>query len=144
MSQQDWAYNCFWRHCGYALLAVALSLLGVGAIAGTPPAAEPSAQLDTITVEAAKEREAIRRQVNHFVSGIATRRYDRSLADWQREVPICFLVGGLPRADCEYMLTRLSQIATSVGAPLAPKDICKPNFYVVVSSDPAALLKAWN
>jgi hypothetical protein len=41
------------------------------------------------------------------------------------------------------MLTRLSQIAASVGAPLAPQH-CKPNLYVVVTSEPDALLKAWN
>ncbi len=41
------------------------------------------------------------------------------------------------------MLTRLSQIAASAGAPLAPQH-CKPNLYVVVTSEPDALLKAWN
>ncbi len=40
------------------------------------------------------------------------------------------------------MLTRLSQIALSAGAPLAA-DHCKPNFFVVVTSEPDALLKAW-
>jgi hypothetical protein len=37
------------------------------------------------------------------------------------------------------MLTRLSQIAASAGAPLAPQH-CKPNLFVVVTSEPNALL----
>jgi uncharacterized protein (UPF0548 family) len=125
------------------LPALLLSLLAFRANADTPVASSlPKTEIDTITVEAARKREAVRQQVSKFVSGIALRRYDQSLADWQREIPICFLVGGLPREDGEYMLTRLSQIAASVGAPLTSKD-CKPNFFVVVTSDPAALLKAW-
>lgn len=128
----------------YTSLAVALSLLAFCANADAPPASEPKAHIDTITVEGIREREAVRQQVSKFVSGIAMRRYDRSLANWQREIPICFLVGGLSRADGEYMLTRLSQIATSAGAPLASKRNCKPNFDVVVTSEPEALLKTWN
>jgi hypothetical protein len=58
-------------------------------------------------------------------------------------MPMCPLVAGLPREDGEYVLTRLSQIAASAGAPLAP-DHCKPNFFVVVTSEPDALLKAWS
>lgn len=142
MKRQDWAREFAFPACGFLLPAAALSLLAFCAHAQAPAAAPPKPQIDTITVEAAREREAAKKQVDKFVSGIALRRYDESLADWQREVPICFLVGGLPREDGEYMLTRMSQIAALVGAPLASKD-CKPNFFVVVTSDPDALLKAW-
>ena len=38
---------------------------------------------------------------------------------------------------------RLSKIAASVGAPLAAEN-CKPNLFVVVTSAPDALLKAWS
>jgi hypothetical protein len=91
-------------------LSLALSLLASSVAAD---------QLDTITVEAAREREMVVQQVNKFVSGIAVARRDQSLANWQREIPICPLVAGLPREDGEYMLMRLSKIAASVGAPLA-------------------------
>jgi hypothetical protein len=143
MTYQDWAYKFTCLGCGYALRVVAFSLLAFCAGADTAPTSEPKAHIDTITVEAAREREVVRQQVSKFVSGIAVMRYDKSLANWQREIPICFLVGGLPRADGEYMLTRLSQIATAAGAPLASNN-CKPNFYVIVTSEPEALLKAWN
>jgi hypothetical protein len=116
------------------LTAFAFSLLASGAAAD---------QLDTVTVEAAREREMVVQQVNKFVSGIAVARRDQSLANWQREIPICPLVAGLPREDGEYMLMRLSKIAAAVGAPLAAEN-CKPNLYVVVSSAPDALLKAWS
>jgi hypothetical protein len=58
-------------------------------------------------------------------------------------MPICPLVAGLPRDDGEFILTRLSSIALAAGAPLGPAS-CKPNLYVVVTSQPDDLLKAWN
>lgn len=127
----------------YALAVVLLLLIAMCAVADAPQASEPNAHVDTITVEAAREHEKLERQVNKFVSGIAVERRDESLANWQPEIPMCPLVAGLPREDGEYMLTRLSQIAASAGAPLAP-DHCKPNFFVVVTSEPDALLKAWS
>ena len=143
MSYQHWAHKINCLGCSYAVPAVALSLLAFGAVADTPPSSERNAHLETITVEAAREHEKVERQVGEFVSDIAVARRDEALANWQREIPICLLVAGLPRADGEYMLTRLSQIAASAGAPLA-KEHCKPNFFVVVTSEPDALLKAWN
>ena len=127
----------------WRLGAATLSLLAFRAIGGPPPAPIPKTDIDTITVEAARERERVSQKVSQFVSAIAVRRRDQSLANWQREIPICLLVAGLPRGDGEYMLTRLSQIAASAGAPLAPQH-CKPNLYVIVTSEPDALLKAWN
>jgi hypothetical protein len=127
----------------YLWSALTVALLAFRAIADTPPTSAPKTPVDTITVEATRERDAVRQQVSKFVSSIAVKRYEVSLADWQREIPICFLVGGLARSYGSYFLARLSEIAASVGAPLASED-CKPNFYVVVSSDPNALLKAWN
>jgi hypothetical protein len=120
----------------------ALTCLAFRATGGPPQTSTPKVEIETITVEAAREREKVAQQVNQFVSAIAVRRSDQSLANWQREIPICLLVAGLPRADGEYMLTRLSQIAASAGAPLAAEH-CKPNFFVVVTSEPDALLKAW-
>ena len=116
-------------------------LLALKTAAADDPA--PKAPLDTITVESAKDRKALQRQVDAFVTGIAVAPWEQSLANWQAETPICFLVAGLPREDGEYMLARLSKIAASVGAPLAPEH-CKPNFYVVVTSQADALLKAWS
>ena len=100
----------------------------------------PKTTLDTITVEA--DRKALRRQVDAFVTGIAVAPWEQSLALWERQTPICFLVGGLPREDGEYMLARLSKIAASAGASLG-QEHCKPNFFVVVTSQADALLKAW-
>jgi hypothetical protein len=105
--------------------------------------APPVPHLDTITVEAARHRELVERQVRAFVAQIAAKPYDSSLARWQTVVPVCPLVAGLPREDAEFILARVSKIAAAAGAPLAPEH-CKPNLYVVVSADPDALLKAWN
>jgi hypothetical protein len=105
--------------------------------------AAPAPHIDTITVEAARHREAVERQVKAFVAQIAAKPYDSSLSRWQTVVPMCPLVAGLSREDGEFILARVSKIAAAAGAPLAPEH-CKPNLYIVVSADPDALLKAWN
>jgi hypothetical protein len=143
MSYHGWAKTLTSRDSRFVIAAAGLSLLAFRALGGSPPSSTPKVEIETITVEAARAREKVAQQVNQFVSAIAVKRRDQSLASWQLEIPICPLVAGLPRADGEYMLTRLSQIAVSAGAPLAP-DHCQPNFFVVVTSEPDALLKAWS
>jgi hypothetical protein len=107
-----------------------------------PP--EPSGtDLSTITVEAARDRAILERRVKAFVSGITTAPYQQSLARWQKETPICPQVEGLPGEDNDYLLSRLSQIATAAGAPLAPES-CKPNIYVIVTSAPDEFIAAWS
>jgi hypothetical protein len=125
-----------------SLLASTLLLWGAAAAAQSPTAA-PAPHIDTITVEAARHREAVERQVKAFVAQIATKPYDASLARWQTVVPMCPLVAGLSREDGEFILARVSKIAAAAGAPLASEH-CKPNLYIVVSANPDALLKAWN
>jgi hypothetical protein len=120
--------------------AICAVVMALQTLAADDPS--PKAPLDTVIVEAAKDRKALQRQVDAFVTGIAVAPREQSLANWQTQTPICFLVAGLPREDAEYMLARLSKIAASAGAPLG-QEHCKPNFYVVVTSQVDALLKAW-
>jgi hypothetical protein len=122
----------------------ALSLLSTLAIADQP--VKPSDQqsdtkLNTVTVEA--QRQTLKRQVSAFVSAIAVAPFTETLARWENPTLICPLVAGLPSDDGEFILTRLSSIASAAGAPLGPAH-CKPNFYIIVTSQPDALLKAWN
>jgi hypothetical protein len=125
-----------------SLLAPNLLLFSVSANAQSTTAA-PAPHIDTITVEAARHREEVERQVKAFVAQIAVKPYESSLARWQTVVPMCPLVAGLPREDGEFILARVSKIAAVAGAPMAPEN-CKPNLYIVVSANPDALLKAWN
>jgi hypothetical protein len=123
------------------LPALCAAMLALPTFAVEEPAPKP--QLDSITVETARDRKALERQVNAFVRGISVAPREQSLANWQSQVPICPLVAGLSREDGEYMLARLSKIAASAGAPLAPEH-CKPNFFVIVTSQADALVKAWS
>lgn len=129
------------------LVAVGIALLACAAAdAQTPPPTDRDSQpahLDTITVEAARNRAILEQKVRTFVSHVAAKPYESSVARWQGVAPICPLVAGLSREDGEYILTRVSEAARAAGAPLAPEH-CKPNFYIVVSADPDALLKAWS
>ena len=111
-----------------------------------PLGVQPSnfnADVETITVQGEREKEVLRRQMQHFLSSITAESYGLTLARWRKQNPFCPLVAGLPRDDGEYILKRLSQIAASVGAPVASQH-CKPNFYVIVTAEPDALIKAWS
>jgi hypothetical protein len=81
--------------------------------------------------------------VDKFIYGITVTPFEDSIARWQTRTPICPLVAGLPHDDGEYMLSRLSRIATAAGVLLAPES-CKPNLYVIVSSVPDELITAWS
>src|SRR6516225_10296146 len=128
-----------------ALAGVALSwsITVFGQPAAAPSPAMPSSgrpPLDTVTVTGKRARKEIEHVVNEFVFAVAVRSLQDSLSRWNR--PVCPLVAGLPKEQGEFVLARLSQIATSVRAPLAGEH-CKPNFYVVVASEPELLLKKW-
>jgi hypothetical protein len=103
--------------------------------------AEPHNTAPEVTIGA--QRAAIDHRVNAFVRGITsnTRFYGESLPRWRE--PICFLVGGLPKTQGEFILSRLSQIAASAGARLAPQR-CRPNFFVVLTTEPDRLFKIWH
>jgi secretin/TonB-like protein len=104
---------------------------------------DPDADITTITVEGARQRESVLRQVKHYVTAITPPSYQVSLGRWEKRTPLCPLVAGLSHDDGSDILARLSQITVSIGAPLAPPP-CKPNFHVIVTSEPDELLKAWS
>jgi hypothetical protein len=128
------------KRIAWSTVAVAvLPLLSAGVRSDVAPTVgAPS--LDQITVEARRERAALERAVSGYVSAIAVAPFQESLARWR--IPVCPLVAGLPREHGEFILNRVSQIAREAGVPLASEH-CRGNFYVVVTSNPDALLKAW-
>jgi hypothetical protein len=88
-------------------------------------ASSSAADLASITVEATREKEILRRQIGSYILAI-TPPHGVALGRWQRYTPLCPLVAGVPHDDGEYILKRLSQIATAAGTPLAPEH-CKAN-----------------
>ena len=114
------------------------------AAAADPPEANPQKDgFDTTIVAAPRDRAAVERQVRTFVNAIAVKPGEESLARWQSQIPLCPLVAGMPSKDGEYILSRVSKIAAAAGAPLASAN-CKGNFYVIVTSDPEGVIKAWS
>jgi hypothetical protein len=124
----------------HKIAILVFTLLSI-ARADTPPASANSS-VDSTTVMATRDRATIERNVRTFVNAIAVKPGDESLARWQPQIPLCPLVAGMANGDGEYVLSRISKIATAAGAPLAPAH-CKGNFYVIVTSDPEGVLKAW-
>jgi hypothetical protein len=133
---------------GMTMTAV-VSLLSVRAQADPPRAPDLSQppvstteknQLDTVTIEASRQRKELERQVSHFVSSVPVHYSYESMARWN--TPICPLVAGLTRDQGELVLTRISQIVTASQAPLAAVH-CPINFYIVISREPDTFLKEW-
>jgi hypothetical protein len=136
-----------WIGAATLVLSAFLGSAAAGQAPAGGPATEAPSQavsdetkkLPEVTIEA--QRRSIERQAHSFVYNITDRVNDLdSLARWDR--PICPLVAGITVEQGEAVLTRLSQIAIAAKAPLAPQH-CKPNFEVVVTSDPEGLLKSW-
>jgi hypothetical protein len=123
-----------------------LGLLTLCALAHAgPPAPAPAPTttehngLDTVTIEARRRKE-LEHEVDHFVNSVTGHPRGEGLARWNTKV--CPLVAGLPQAQGEFILARLSQIARDAHVPLAGEQ-CEVNFYVVVTAEPEALLKKW-
>lgn len=132
--------------CARGWAAGILGLLACAALAQAdqPPAtpAQTSTEhgaLDTVTVEA-RRRKALEHEVDHFVNSVTGHPSGESAPRWNEK--ICPLVAGLPQAEGEFVLARLSQIARQVRAPLAGEQ-CEVNFYVVLTHEPDVLLKKW-
>jgi len=106
----------------------------LGIAASDPPVADG---LPDVTVEA--QRRSIEKRVDRFVTKL-THALPESLSRWN--VPICPLVGGVPKATGEFMLARLSATIRDIGAPLAD-ETCEPNLYILFSTDPQTLLRSW-
>ena len=115
-----------------ATLTCALAVLTCG-----PASADGVQTMGQVTVEAQRERDRLRHEVNEFVSKAIVKPYDESLPRWDH--PICPLVAGLNRDQGEFVLNRLSEIAVSANAPLG-KEKCEPNFFVIVTGNPSAFL----
>ncbi len=124
-------------------VVLAFGLFGVGAAETPPPPDTPKSALDSTTVVGRSDRSTIERDVASFVNAVALKPGSESLARWQLQIPLCPLVAGMPPKDGEYILSRVSKIAAAAGAPLAPEH-CKGNFYIIVTSDPEGVIKAWS
>ena len=126
-----------------ATAALHLSTAASGQQAAAPPrptASSGKAPLDTVTVAAPRDRKEVEREVNEFVFAVVVRSLHDSLSRWN--TPISPLVAGLPREQGEFVLARLSQVATEAKAPLAGER-CTANFFIVVTPQPELLLKKW-
>ncbi|MGH8289710.1 MAG: hypothetical protein ACREV7_11890 [Steroidobacteraceae bacterium] len=131
------------RHNLVPFLA-ALLLLPVVALGSTPPAASQSAAANAavpkVTIESARQRQALRRQVNQFAASVVAQQGSESIVRWNE--PVCPLVAGLPRNFGEFILARISQAARTAGAPLAGSS-CRANLFVIATAHPDVVLKKW-
>ena len=122
--------------CRCGCIAAALLVLAANSVqAGADP-------IDQITVQAQRDREKLKVEVDRFVSSVIVPPLNYGDTVWRWEDRVCPLVAGLEKPQGEFILARLSQIVKSVGAPLG-SETCKPNFYVIVAPDPELLLRQW-
>lgn len=131
------------RRCRFTGILLALLLIPLATPGSTAwgangrSAKEP---LRGVTIEAAREH-ALRLKVDRFVTSVAIQPWGDTLYRWTR--PVCPLVAGLPKAQGEFVLARISKAAMDAHAPLAGR-VCTPNLFVIaIGDDPTPLLKAW-
>ncbi|MGA7539433.1 MAG: hypothetical protein WBW93_11790 [Steroidobacteraceae bacterium] len=122
-----------------ALLLLAVSALGYRPARASQPAAAKAA-LSNVTIDSARQQQALRRQVNQFVVSVVAQPGNESLVRWNE--PVCPLVAGLPRDFGEFILARISQAARAAGAPLAGRS-CRANLFVIATGHPDLVLKKW-
>jgi len=128
------------------LAALALSSPAQSAAEPTSPSqptAPPPSQgvvVAPVTVQAVSKAESVKRRVDTYVKLITHRNEnDETVPRWRS--PICPVVTGLTEGHGVYVFNRLSQIATTAGAVMAPTD-CQPNLFIVVTSQPDQLLES--
>ena len=123
------------RRCA---LLVAIAAPGLWLLLRSPASAEPP---PTVTIEAQRQRDELRREVNQFVAATIVKPHgDESLLRWGS--PVCPLVAGLTHEQGEFVLGRLSEIARAASAPLGGQT-CIANLYVVVAANPSDFLRQW-
>jgi hypothetical protein len=82
----------------------------------------------------------LEKRLSKFVNQLAaTENSGEGLARWEAP-PVCPLVSGLPRQDGEFILQRLSEIATVAEVPLGGEH-CGPKLYILVTNQPEDLLR---
>lgn len=114
-----------------------VALLSLAAEGSSAQSESPPPQ-QQVTVEG--HRESLERRVQDFVSQITSGPSDESLERWTR--PVCPMVAGLTARQGEIVLTRVSQIAREVGAPLGPEK-CDANLIIVVTPEPKKAIEVW-
>lgn len=129
-------------------VAVGCTIAGVRATAARPAQAlahggasqQPTASVGQVTIQALRDRHALRAAVDHFVFSTLVLFGHDTYPRWDR--PICPLVAGLPKNDGDFILARISQAARAAGAPLAGRG-CHPDLFVMATSRPKLLLRLW-
>ena len=112
----------------------------VASFSGGRPAAPASSRPD-VTISG--HRAELAPRITSFVNQVTAFNIndpEQGMARWS-EVSVCPLVTGLTRDDAEFILGRVSEIAREAKAPLGKED-CKANLYVMVTTDPKAVLRA--
>jgi hypothetical protein len=105
---------------------------------GGPPSAThvtPNAEMETI--EVIGRREALRREVQSFVSDL-TQSDGEFVGRWNR--PVCIWVSGPPAGQVAMLRSRIATVARSAGVPLDDGDACQANYFVFVTVAPDELL----
>jgi hypothetical protein len=118
-------------------LSLSLLLLATAVVNGAPPPATPQ-DLQNLTIEA--RRHAEQQRARAFVDHVVVPLLDRSYPVWRE--PVCIGLFGVSSAQGQFIRTRLTQIFTQAGAPLAGAG-CQANLHIVVTAHADALVEAW-
>lgn len=124
-----------------------LSLFALGLSADTPNPEQRDATsnrvnppVDTVTVEAKRNRKELENRVERFLSSAIVHHTDWAFARWRQ--PVCPIILGLLKEQGDLIVGRVSEIARQAGVPLAPAK-CAANFLVIATPEPYTLIDKW-
>jgi hypothetical protein len=110
---------------------------------GERPTQSPSGKAPESLPQIIIRGKVLEKSVRTFISkisGVPAWSDDDPVALWR--TAICPLVAGLPQKDGEIIFDRLTNALDSVRVPRGAAG-CKPNFFIVVTPTPEAMLNAW-
>jgi hypothetical protein len=125
-------FAAFWL-CSLLAMAPAQSFPAAASAEATSPET-----IETVEVEA--RREALRKAVREFVMRATVSDGD-NLARWR--YPICLSISGASPEQAEFVRGRIQEIAEMAGLRTDRRPKCRPNFFLVLTDDAAALLETW-
>lgn len=121
-----------------ARLGMLAAVIGVNLCVAWPAQAATSPDLmGEITVETT--RRGVEKKADQFIETFVPKT-EASIARWRE--PVCPLVAGLPKAQGEYVLNRLSRNWQQAEVPLAGEQ-CDVNAFVIFTDEPELFLTKW-
>jgi hypothetical protein len=103
------------------------------------PAAAPDKKVETVIVTGEKPPEE--KAHDYIQTYTAPEPFLGKITRWHsKKYPICPKMVGFPQSYNDFVTARIREVAKLVGAPVNPKEDCRANVLIIVTSEPQSML----